>query len=62
MEAAPVEQTGEANGLNALMRIIGLALSAAVVGMILANNLTPVPESALSVPSPSDTFGPRRLH
>ncbi|WP_336880480.1 MFS transporter [Rhodococcus globerulus] len=53
MEATPVEQTGEANGLNALMRIIGLALSSAVVGMILANNLTPVPESALSVPSPS---------
>ncbi len=53
MEATPVEQTGEANGLNALMRIIGLAASAAVVGMILAHNVSPVPGSTLSVPSAS---------
>lgn len=53
MEATPVEQTGEANGLNALMRIIGLAASAAVVGMILAHNVSNVPGTAQSVPSAS---------
>lgn len=53
MEATPVEHTGQANGLNALMRIIGMAASAAVVGMILAHNVSFVPGSALSVPSAS---------
>lgn len=51
MEATPVEQTGEANGLNALMRIIGLAAAGAVTGMILANNVTEVAGTDLSVPS-----------
>ncbi|MFD4407748.1 MFS transporter [Nocardia sp. NPDC058499] len=37
MDTVPAEQTGEANGLNALMRIVGLAVAAAVVGMILAD-------------------------
>lgn len=53
MESTPLDQTGEANGLNALMRIVGMAASAAVVGMLLASNSTPVAYSAISVPSPS---------
>ncbi|MBQ7803086.1 MFS transporter [Rhodococcus sp. (in: high G+C Gram-positive bacteria)] len=53
MEATPIEQTGEANGLNALMRIIGLAAAAAVVGMILANNVTDTADTSLVVPSSS---------
>ena len=51
MEATPVEQTGEANGLNALMRIVGLATAGAVTGMILANNVTEVAGADLAVPS-----------
>uniref|UniRef100_UPI003D9344F7 MFS transporter n=1 Tax=Gordonia sp. B7-2 TaxID=3420932 RepID=UPI003D9344F7 len=35
MRAVRVEQTGEANGVNALMRVVGTSMSAAVVGMIL---------------------------
>ncbi|MBD1320916.1 MFS transporter [Gordonia hankookensis] len=35
MRAVRVEQTGEANGVNALMRVVGTSTSAAVVGMIL---------------------------
>lgn len=37
MQAVPARQTGEANGVNALMRVVGTALSAAVVGMILTS-------------------------
>jgi MFS family permease len=51
MQATPVEQTGEANGLNALMRIVGLAAAGAVTGMILANNVTEVVGTDLTVPS-----------
>ncbi|ANY22204.1 MFS transporter [Gordonia terrae] len=51
MEATPVEQTGEANGLNALMRIVGLAAAAAVTGMILANNVTEVAGGDMTAPS-----------
>jgi hypothetical protein len=51
MEATPVEQTCEANGLNALMRIVGLATAGAVAGMILANNVTEVAGADLAVPS-----------
>ncbi|ALU73525.1 transporter (plasmid) [Rhodococcus erythropolis R138] len=57
MEATPIEQTGEANGLNALMRIIGLAAAAAVVGMILANNVTDAAGTSFVVPSSSGYIG-----
>ena len=46
MSAVPVEQTGEANGVNALMRVVGTSMSAALVGMILTWSLT-----ELGVPS-----------
>lgn len=43
MRAVRVEQTGEANGVNALMRVVGTSTSAAVVGMILtASTITVV--------------------
>lgn len=35
MRSVRPEQTGEANGVNALMRVVGTSMSAAVVGMIL---------------------------
>ncbi|GAA3889615.1 MFS transporter [Leifsonia kafniensis] len=37
MGAVPPTETGAANGLNALMRSVGTSVSAAVMGMILAN-------------------------
>lgn len=46
MSAVPVEQTGEANGVNALMRVVGTSMSAALVGMILTWSVT-----ELGVPS-----------
>nr|WP_232017147.1 MFS transporter [Gordonia insulae] len=48
MRAVRVEQTGEANGVNALMRVVGTSTSAAVVGMILTWSL-------VSAPGPADT-------
>lgn len=36
MGAVPVTETGAANGLNALMRSVGTSLSAAVIGVVLA--------------------------
>ncbi|WP_371864544.1 MFS transporter [Gordonia crocea] len=42
MRAVPVAQTGEANGVNALMRVIGTSTSAALVGMILTWSMVPV--------------------
>ncbi|WLP91516.1 MFS transporter [Gordonia sp. NB41Y] len=42
MRAVPVAQTGEANGVNALMRVVGTSASAAVVGMILTWATVPV--------------------
>nr|WP_312870856.1 MFS transporter [Gordonia asplenii] len=55
MRAVRVERTGEANGLNALMRIVGTSSSAAVTGMILSASMVGVatPQGALSVPSES---------
>ncbi len=35
MQSVSVEQTGESNGVNALMRIIGTSTASAVVGMLL---------------------------
>ena len=42
MRAVPVAQTGEANGVNALTRVVGTSSSAAVVGMILTWSLVTV--------------------
>ncbi len=53
MAAVPLEQTGEANGLNALMRIVGLAAAAAVVGMLLADGAVDVPGTSQTAPSAS---------
>ncbi|MEU1953496.1 MFS transporter [Nocardia rhamnosiphila] len=53
MAATPPERTGEANGLNALMRIVGLAAAAAVVGMILANSITEFAGATRAAPSAS---------
>ena len=53
MDATPVEQTGEANGLNALMRIVGLAASAAVIGMILASSAIEIAGTDQVAPSES---------
>ena len=46
MAVVPVEQTGESNGVNALMRVVGTSMSAALVGMILTWSVT-----ELGVPS-----------
>ncbi|WP_287016214.1 MFS transporter [Gordonia sp. (in: high G+C Gram-positive bacteria)] len=43
MSSVRVEQTGEANGVNALMRVVGTSTSAAVVGMILTWSMISVP-------------------
>ena len=40
MSAVPLRQTGEANGVNALMRVLGTSVSSAVVGMVLAQYVT----------------------
>ncbi|GAC58988.1 putative major facilitator superfamily transporter [Gordonia hirsuta DSM 44140 = NBRC 16056] len=40
MHWVPVSHTGEANGVNALMRSVGTSLATAVVGMILAASMT----------------------
>lgn len=42
MRWVPVSHTGEANGVNALMRSVGTSLATAVVGMILAASITVV--------------------
>ena len=56
MRAVPVAQTGEANGVNALMRVVGTSTSAAVVGMVLTWSAVQisVPGGAIVVP---DTNG-----
>ena len=49
MQVVPVSQTGEANGVNALMRAVGTALSTAVVGMVLTASTiqTPKPDGSM---------------
>lgn len=42
MQAVPIHETGAANGLNTLMRSLGTAVAAAVVGAILAQSVTEV--------------------
>lgn len=54
MRSVRVEQTGEANGVNALMRVVGTSTSAAVVGMILTWSMVAAPEpdgTVVSVPA-----------
>ncbi|MFW0796030.1 MFS transporter [Gordonia sp. CPCC 205515] len=56
MRAVRVEQTGEANGVNALMRVVGTSTSAAVVGMILTASMmsgTTSDGSTFTVPTTS---------
>ncbi|MER6914428.1 MFS transporter [Streptomyces sp. NPDC000594] len=48
--AVDPSQTGAANGLNALMRSVGTAVSSAVVGMVLAR--TAIPLDGVPVPGP----------
>ncbi len=55
MRAVRVEQTGEANGVNALMRVVGTSMSAAVVGMILTASMISVTgDSGATVEVPSE--------
>ncbi|MFT4201785.1 MFS transporter [Gordonia sp. (in: high G+C Gram-positive bacteria)] len=42
MGAVPLRQTGEANGVNALMRSLGMSVASAIVGMVLAHNVVTV--------------------
>lgn len=49
IDAVPASETAAANGLNALMRSVGTASSAAVVGMVLAHMTTGL--GATTVPS-----------
>nr|WP_183373088.1 MFS transporter [Gordonia humi] len=53
MAATPVGQTGEANGVNSLMRAVGTAMSTAVVGMVLTASTvsTRTPQGSISTPS-----------
>ncbi|MFC0315156.1 MFS transporter [Gordonia phosphorivorans] len=55
MRWVPVSHTGEANGVNALMRSIGTSAATAVVGMILAASRITVagPQGPASVPTSS---------
>lgn len=46
MRSVPVSHTGEANGVNALMRVVGTSTSAALVGMILTWSMVAVPGPA----------------
>ncbi|CAM3784567.1 MFS transporter [Tsukamurella ocularis] len=53
MSVVPVSQTGEANGVNALMRSVGTSMATAVVGMVLtgATVVTATPAGAVRTPS-----------
>ncbi|NNG98936.1 MFS transporter [Gordonia araii NBRC 100433] len=42
MGAVPLRQTGEANGVNALMRSLGMSIASAIVGMVLAHYVVTV--------------------
>ena len=56
MRSVRVEQTGEANGVNALMRVVGTSTSAALVGMLLTWSMVAVEASdgqVTAVPSES---------
>lgn len=57
MRAVPIAQTGEANGVNALMRVVGTSTSAAVVGMILTWSMVSVAGPDRSVVEVPDTTG-----
>lgn len=53
MAVVPVEQTGEANGVNALMRSVGTSMATAVVAMVLtgATVVTATPAGPVETPS-----------
>lgn len=53
MAVVPVHQTGEANGVNALMRSVGTSMATAVVGMVLtgATVVTDTPAGPVRTPS-----------
>ncbi|WP_231702963.1 MFS transporter [Tsukamurella asaccharolytica] len=53
MSVVPVAQTGEANGVNALMRSVGTSMATAVVGMILtgATVVTATADGTVRTPS-----------
>lgn len=53
MSVVPVTQTGEANGVNALMRSVGTSLATAVVGMVLTGSVVLTPTTAGPVVTPS---------
>ncbi|MCA0157444.1 MFS transporter [Tsukamurella sp. M9C] len=53
MAVVPVEQTGEANGVNALMRSVGTSMATAVVAMVLTGGtvVTATPAGPVETPS-----------
>ncbi|GAC62488.1 MULTISPECIES: MFS transporter [Gordonia] len=53
MDWVPVTQTGEANGVNALMRSVGTSTATAVIGMILAASVETVSTTGGAVAVPS---------
>ncbi len=50
MSSVPSTETGSANSFNSLMRSIGLSLSAAVIGVVLAQMTTPFGTHAIPTP------------
>lgn len=55
MSVVPATQTGEANGVNALMRAVGTSLSTAVVGMVLTASTLATMTPAGEVTTPTTT-------
>ncbi|MET9326895.1 MFS transporter [Tsukamurella sp. NPDC003166] len=53
MSVVPVSQTGEANGVNALMRSVGTSMATAVVGMVLTGATVVTATSAGPIRTPS---------
>lgn len=53
MNWVPVSHTGEANGVNALMRAVGTSLATAAIGMILAASTTVVRTGGAAVSLPT---------
>lgn len=53
MAVVPVEQTGEANGVNALMRSVGTSMATAVVAMVLTGATTVTATAAGPVETPT---------
>lgn len=59
MGAVPLRQTGEANGVNALMRSLGMSVASAMIGMVLAHFVVgidiPTPHGVAHHSFPSNT-------